>query len=407
MNNQWKKKVLLFFASQTISLLGSALVQYAIMWHITLTTQSGIMMTIAIICGFLPTFFISPFAGVWADRFNRKLLIILADSFIAIATLILAILFFMGYDPLWLLFLMSAVRALGSGVQSPAIGALLPQLVPTDKLTKVNATNSSLHATVTLVSPMLSGALLTLASIKIIFLIDVVTAAIAVFILVFLLQVPIHEKALAKQVSSYFSDMREGFLYTIRHDFIRTYCLFTIAFLLLVAPAAFLTPLQVTRTFGDDVWRLTAIEIAFSMGMMAGGALMASWGGFKNRLYSMTLSNLIIGICTIALGITPIFWTYLAVMGIFGVAMPIFNTPATVLIQEKVEGNYLGRVFGVISMITSTMMPLGMLVFGPIADYVRIEFLLIVTGILLFVLSVIMGSNKVLLEAGKPVLQTE
>lgn len=407
MHNQWKKKVLLFFASQTISLLGSALVQYAIMWHITLTTQSGIMMTIAIICGFLPTFFISPFAGVWADRFNRKLLIILADSFIAIATLILAILFFMGYDPLWLLFLMSAVRALGSGVQSPAIGALLPQLVPTDKLTKVNATNSSLHATVTLVSPMLSGALLTLASIKIIFLIDVVTAAIAVFILVFLLQVPIHEKALAKQVSSYFSDMREGFLYTIRHDFIRTYCLFTIAFLLLVAPAAFLTPLQVTRTFGDDVWRLTAIEIAFSMGMMAGGALMASWGGFKNRLYSMTLSNLIIGICTIALGITPIFWTYLAVMGIFGVAMPIFNTPATVLIQEKVEGNYLGRVFGVISMITSTMMPLGMLVFGPIADYVRIEFLLIVTGILLFVLSVIMGSNKVLLEAGKPVLQTE
>jgi len=407
MNNQWKKKVLLFFASQTISLLGSALVQYAIMWHITLTTQSGIMMTIAIICGFLPTFFISPFAGVWADRFNRKLLIILADSFIAIATLILAILFFMGYDPLWLLFVMSAVRALGSGVQSPAIGALLPQLVPTDKLTKVNATNSSLHATVTLVSPMLSGALLTLASIKIIFLIDVVTAAIAVFILVFLLQVPIHEKALAKQVSSYFSDMREGFLYTIRHDFIRTYCLFTIAFLLLVAPAAFLTPLQVTRTFGDDVWRLTAIEIAFSMGMMAGGALMASWGGFKNRLYSMTLSNLIIGICTIALGITPIFWTYLAVMGIFGVAMPIFNTPATVLIQEKVEGNYLGRVFGVISMITSTMMPLGMLVFGPIADYVRIEFLLIVTGILLFVLSVIMGSNKVLLEAGKPVLQTE
>lgn len=407
MHNQWKKKVLLFFASQTISLLGSALVQYAIMWHITLTTQSGIMMTIAIICGFLPTFFISPFAGVWADRFNRKLLIILADSFIAIATLILAILFFMGYDPLWLLFVMSAVRALGSGVQSPAIGALLPQLVPTDKLTKVNATNSSLHATVTLVSPMLSGALLTLASIKIIFLIDVVTAAIAVFILVFLLQVPIHEKALAKQVSSYFSDMREGFLYTIRHDFIRTYCLFTIAFLLLVAPAAFLTPLQVTRTFGDDVWRLTAIEIAFSMGMMAGGALMASWGGFKNRLYSMTLSNLIIGICTIALGITPIFWTYLAVMGIFGVAMPIFNTPATVLIQEKVEGNYLGRVFGVISMITSTMMPLGMLVFGPIADYVRIEFLLIVTGILLFVLSVIMGSNKVLLEAGKPVLQTE
>src|SRR5690554_4174095 len=91
MNTNWKKNIILFLTSQTISLFGTSLVQYAIMWHITLTTQSGVMMTIAIICGFLPTFFLSPFAGVWADRFNRKLLIILSDSMIALTTLVLAI----------------------------------------------------------------------------------------------------------------------------------------------------------------------------------------------------------------------------------------------------------------------------------------------------------------------------
>lgn len=94
----------LFLSSQTISLFGSMLVQYAITWYITLKTQSGAMMTISIICGFLPTFFFS-FAGVWADRYNRKLLIALSDSLIALSTLILAILFFMGFDSIWLLFL--------------------------------------------------------------------------------------------------------------------------------------------------------------------------------------------------------------------------------------------------------------------------------------------------------------
>jgi len=84
------------------------------------------MMTISIICGFLPTFFLSPFAGVWADRYNRKTLIILSDSMIAISTLILAILFSIGYEMLWLLFVMSAIRALGSAIQSPAIGLRSP-----------------------------------------------------------------------------------------------------------------------------------------------------------------------------------------------------------------------------------------------------------------------------------------
>ena len=83
----WKRNTILFLTSQTLSLFGTSLVQYAILWYITLNTQSGVMMTIYIICGFLPTFFLSPFAGVWADRYNRKLLIMLSDSMIALSTL--------------------------------------------------------------------------------------------------------------------------------------------------------------------------------------------------------------------------------------------------------------------------------------------------------------------------------
>ncbi|MCX8131562.1 MAG: MFS transporter [Clostridia bacterium] len=403
MNKSWKHNIILFLTSQTISLFGSMLVQYAITWYITLKTQSGVMMTIAIICGFLPTFFLSPFAGVWADRYNRKMLIILADCMIAIATLVLAVLFLMGYGEVWLLFVISTIRAFGTGIQTPAVGAFIPQLVPEDKLTQVNATSSTIQSMVMLLAPMLSGALLTLATIEIIFFIDVITAAVAVVTLFLFLKVPAHAKALEKQTLSYFADMREGFVYIKNHDYVKKFFIFCAFFFFLAAPVAFLTPLQVTRNFGDDVWRLTAIEIAFSIGMMAGGITMASWGGFKNKIHTMTLASLFIGGCTFAFGLIPVFWLYLIFMGLVGVTMPMFNTPATVLLQQKVEKDFLGRVFGVLGMISSSMMPLGMLVFGPLSDVIVIEWLLMGTGILMFIQGFFLIGNKALIEAGKPI----
>jgi DHA3 family macrolide efflux protein-like MFS transporter len=407
MNSNWKKNIILFLTSQTISLFGTSLVQYAIMWHITLTTQSGLMMTIAIVCGFLPTFFLSPFAGVWADRYNRKILIIWSDSFIATFTLILAILFMMGFDSIWLLIVISAIRALGTAVQTPAVGAILPQLVPEDKLTKVNATNGSILALVMLVSPMFSAALLTMASLEIIFFIDVFTAIIAIAILILYLRVPSHAKAQEKQDTSYFTDMRQGFTYIRNHEYVRKFFMYCTFFMVFAAPVAFLTPLQVTRSFGDDVWRLTAIEIAFSIGMMLGGVLIAAWGGFKNKTHTMTLAFLIMGTCTFALGVIPNFWVYLLFMSLVGVAMPMFNTPSAVLLQEKVSGDYLGRVFSVLGMISSVMMPLGMVIFGPLSDFVEIEWLLVLTGLLIFIQGFFLLNNKSLIEAGKPVVKPE
>ncbi len=401
MKNKWKKDIVLFIASQTISLLGSSLVQYAIMWHITLNTKSGVMMTIFIICGFLPTFFLSPFAGVWADRYNRKTIIILADLFIAVTTLLMALLFMLGYQSIVLLFVMSAFRAVGTGVQNPAVGAFIPQIVPEDKLTKVNGANGSIQAVITLVSPMVGGALLTMSTLEAIFLIDVFTAAAAVLTLLLFLKVPAHAKAQKPQESSYFKDLHEGIVYIWNHSYVKKYFIFCAVFFFMLAPIAFLTPLQVTRSFGSDVWRLTAVEVAFSIGMILGGVVIASWGGFSNRIYTMALASFVTGICTLALGVVPLFWIYLSIMGIVGTTIPLFNTPSTVLLQEKVEADFLGRVFGVLNMIASSMMPLGMLVFGPIADAVKIEWMLIGTGFVMFVQGFFLIGSKDLVEAGR------
>ena len=138
-----QKTHIVVYGNQIVSLFGSSLAQCVIFWHITLETQSGTIMTIAMIAGFLPTFFISPFAGVWADRFDRKKIIILSDALVAAATLVLFILFRLGLGSVWAIIAAMAVRGLGQGIQQPAVSAFLPQLVPQDKLMRVNSINSS------------------------------------------------------------------------------------------------------------------------------------------------------------------------------------------------------------------------------------------------------------------------
>ena len=410
---KWQRQTALFLGSQTISLFGSSLVQYAIFWYLTLETQSGVIMTLSTIFGFLPTFFISPFAGVWADRYNRKRLIVLSDGITALSTLVLVLLFLAGQRSIWILLATSAIRAIGAGIQMPAVGAILPQIVPEKELTRINGLNGSIQAVVMLVSPMISGALYQFAPMisgalyqfapmEGIFMIDIVTAALAIAIMVFLLKVPTHEKASQEQVSNYLQDMKLGFRYIQNHAFIkRLFLYFSLAFFM-AAPVSFLSPLQVARSFGEDVWRLTAIEIAFSIGMISGGLWIASWGGFKNRIHSIAFAIGAMGLCTFGMGVIPNFWIYLFLMGLVGLVIPLLNAPSMTLLQEKVEEDFLGRVFGVQSMVASSMMPLGMLIFGPLADRMAIEILMAVSGVFLMVVAFFAIRDRVLLEAGKP-----
>jgi len=137
----WRRDITLFLTGQTVSLFGSMLVQYAVMWYLTLTTKDGTVLALSTVFGFLPQAIISIFGGVWADRHNRKLLIIGADASIALATATLAILMFLGNRDLWLIYAALSVRSAGAGIQTPAVGALLPQIVPADRLLRINGIN--------------------------------------------------------------------------------------------------------------------------------------------------------------------------------------------------------------------------------------------------------------------------
>lgn len=398
----WKKRTFLFMTSQAISLFGSSLVSYAILWRITLDTKSGAMMTLYLLFGFFPTFFLSPFAGVWADRYDRKRLIMFSDGAIALVTLLLAVFFLTGIQSLWLLFVIPLFRALGSAVQTPAVNSFLPQLVPEDKLMKANGLFTSMNSAISLVSPMVSGALMSFAPLPVVLMIDVVTALAAIIVMLNL-KVPAQAKAGDVEDKKYWQNLAAGIRYIRHHEYLGRFFIFITFLYFLVTPVAILTPLQVTRSFGGDIWRLTAIEVVFSVGMLGGGLLIAAWGGFRNRMHMMAFATLIIGATTLLLGVVQNFWIYLFIMAIVGITLPLFNTPATVLLQEKVDSSYLGRVFGVMGMIASGVMPVAMLAFGPLADAVSIEWLLVVTGVMLAILALLLTRNKALLLAGEPV----
>jgi DHA3 family macrolide efflux protein-like MFS transporter len=119
-------------------------------------------------------------------------------------------------------------------------------------------------------------------------------------------------------------------------------------------------------------------------------------------MHSIAFAILMMGVCTVLLGVILNFWYYSLIMALFGMVIPLLSASTIVLLQEKVPEDYLGRVFGVETMIATAMMPLGMVLFGPLADLVRIEWLLLVSGLLLFIVTLVMFNDKQLLKSGEP-----
>lgn len=400
----WKRKTVLFLAGQNVSLFGTSLVQYIIIWYITLETGSGTMMMISTLCAVIPQIIIGLFAGVWADRFNRKSIIILADSTIALCTLVIALLFMFGIEDIWLLFLVMALRSLGSGLQTPAVSALIPQLVPQDKLMKVNGIHTSISSLIMLLSPAAGGAMLAAAPMYLGLFVDVITAMFGVG---FMLLIPV-KKIINDQskINTYFKDLSGGIKYVFSHGLIRRIIIFYAIFFFCVTPAAILTPLYIARVYGEEIWRLTANEMLFSGGTIIGGIIIAAWGGFKNRLFTIACGMTVLGVLNLLLGAGLVFWAYLIIIGAMGIIVPVVSSPTVVLLQERVESGIQGRVFGIYGIITSSAFPLGMLVFGPLADYFPIEYMLIATGAVITIMGAALLLNKKFLAMGKKQEQT-
>jgi len=386
------KRIILFLMSQNISIFGSSVVEFAIIWYITLETSSGLWLMMSTICSMVPQIVVSVWGGVWADRYNRKHLIMLADSFIATATLGLAIAFWSGFRHMGLLLAVSVVRSIGAGIQVPAVNAIYPQLVPKENLTKVQGINQTLISLLMLIAPAVGGVLLAKMDIAWAFMVDVVTAAFAVLIMGF-----IRVEKVQRQDSqeSVLTDLKQGIDYAFRQPLLRNIIICYAFSFFLITPASVLTPLLIERSFGGDVWRLTANEISWTIGTLIGGVFVSLHGDFKDKVSTIAKGLMAHGISFVFMGLATNFFFYLTAMGISGFFMPIVATSETVLIQEITQPDMMGRVFSIVHIISASSMPVAILIFGPLADVIAVETILSVSGVMLiFVAIAYQRSNK-------------
>lgn len=391
----WRRHVVLFIGGQTVTLFGSMLVQYTVFWYLAIAFQSGVTMTLAAVFGFLPQAIVSVFAGVWADRTNRKWLIVGADAAIALSTLALAVVMLAGHADVWVIFATLAIRSIGAGVQTPAVSALIPQITPASQLMRVNGILGSTQSALALLAPAIAGGIYAAAmagangsqlALLPVFAIDIVTAVIGIGLIV---TIPVAAVRAADATTGYFADLVDGVRYVASHAFVRwLLVLFAIIFVLTVAPSN-LMPLMLVRSFpaGEqgNVVNLAIVEMAFSVGMVVGGILVATIAVRANRIRLIVGSSLVFGVLSIALGLASSLPIVFGVMVLVGLAVPFFSTPSMTVLQETVEPERQGRVFGFVGIVMALAMPFGMIVFGPLADAVPVQAILVGSGITTFV----------------------
>lgn len=383
----WKSRTVLFLISQCVTLFGSTLVQMAIVWYVTLNTSSGVWVAAFSICSYLPQFLMSFIGGVWADRYSRKRLIIGADISIAAVTFIMMLAMpFIREEKFLLggLLVMSIIRSVGAGIQTPAVNAVIPQLVPESQLMRFNGINATMQSLVQFAAPAAAGLLLSLSTLQSTLIIDILTAVFGVGILSCVL---IPKQRSIEKSASVIKDMRMGIHFAFSDKLIRKLLIVYGLFTFLCVPAGFLAGLLVNRVYGNTYWYLTAVELIGFFGMIMGGLLMSLWRGFKSRINTLVFGLFIFGIMAVGMGLTKKFILYLILMALYGVALTIVQTSITTLIQENVKSLMQGRIFGLMGSMYSGFIPIGMVIFGPMADIIPLEWIIVCSGVLVMMIA--------------------
>ncbi len=382
--NSWKLKLACVWGGELVSVLTSSILQMGFVWHITLTTNSASMLSLASLAGFLPLALFGTFAGAIVDRLPLRTTLIGADLFIAAVSAVVAAVSLTGTLPVWVVMVALFVRAIGSAFHTPAFQALTPHLAPAEHLTRLAGVTQAVQSGGYILGTAVAAVIYPLWGLTAMIALDVVGALFAtVAVLAARLDVggaaqgaPAGEKdlGLAAQASALAAETADGYrvLRGYRGLFALLWCGFV--FTLVFSPISALFPLMTLDHFGGTTGDAAAAEIVFSVGMIVGSALLAAWGGFRNRALTVCFATALYGFATLVAGCAgpsaggmQLFFVMSFLMGL---SSPFYSGPQTALVQEKVPPEYLGRVFGLYGAIMSWAMPLGLAFSSLFADAV-------------------------------------
>lgn len=383
-SDHWKPRFFTIWSGQALSLFGSQIVQFALVWWLTKSTGSATILAFASIAALIPHVAIGPFAGALVDRWDRRKVMIFADSAIALAALGLALLFGLNAIKVWHIYVILFIRSAAGSFHWTAMFASTAMMVPDENLSRIAGLNSALQGAASFVSPLAGALLLSMLSMPAIIAIDVATAALGIVPLLFISipQLVTEENKARVSPTTLLREIGEGIQYVRSQTGLLLIILIAIFLNFFAFPAFSLLPLYVTEYFGRDAIDFGILQSVSGLGMIGGGLLLAAWKAPKRRIATALLGIILQGAGMVMMGFTPVsmFWLAVASLLIISLIGPISNGLLTATFQSIIPHEKQGRVWSLISSGAQLMSPLGLMLAGPVADAFGVNVWFILAG---------------------------
>ncbi|WP_308637379.1 MFS transporter [Paenibacillus silvisoli] len=401
--SNWKRQFFTIWAGQAVSIITSAVLQMALIWYLTAKTGSAMVLSMATLAGFLPQALGGPLIGVWVDRMHRKYVMMLADGLVAAAAAVLAVIAFYVELPVWVILLALFIRSIGSAFHSTALNATTPLIVPGEQLAKCAGYSQSVQSVSYIVSPAAAALLYSIWDLNAVIALDVLGAAVACCA-VAMVRIPRPAAQAPGAKSGFTAELKEGYKALNEHKGLVALLWIGGLFIFAFMPINALFPLMTMGYFGGTLKEASAAEIVFAVGMLLGGLWLGKWGGFKNRAWTIVAALLTMGAALLLAGLLPAngFIAFMACCAVMGLSGPFYNGVQVALFQERIQPEYLGRVFGLYGSVMALAMPLGLVAGGAFADQIGVNRWFMLSGLMIMgiaVLSLLLPSIRTLDEA--------
>jgi len=404
MTPTWKRTFAVIWSGQFISLLTSSAVNFAIIIWLSLETGSAEVLAFAAIATFLPQTLIGPFAGVYIDRWDRKRTMMAADGFIAVCTFILSLLFYLGYTEVMFVYILLALRSVGSAFHMPAMQASVPLLAPESELLRIGGVNQMIQSVSSIGGPALGAFAIGLMDIGYVLLLDIFGAVVAIASLL-LIRIPNPNRTLTDKqtgIRKVLRDLKLGVQAVTSNRGISWLFGFSILATFCIMPVAVLFPLLTLQHFEGGKFEMSIIEVVWGIGMLVGGGVLGIFKPTLNKVIIINNMHLLLGISLAASGVLPasgfILFVGLTILG--GIAASIYNASFTTVLQEQIDPAMLGRVFSMYFSIALLPSMIGLLSTGFLADTIGISLTFVILGSLIGLIGVASFFVPVLMRLG-------
>ena len=385
----WLAIIAVIWAGQAVSMITSYAAGYAIVWHVTETTGSALVLAAMSICAYLPTGLLSPLGGVLADKHNRKIIMIAADLSVGIVSLGLGVVILLGHVSLPLLVVLVVARSVGQAFHSPAMMATMPLLVPTKHLMRINTLDQLLMSIAAIGSPAFGIFLYTAVGFHSVMFLDFAGAVVAVLGLA-LAKIPtVIDEAAANQ--RIIANLRDGWRAMRANRGLVLLVVFVTVGMIIFSPMSAVFPLMTYEHFGGDGYMASLVEATWGIGMIVGSGIIMVWGGGRRKTLLIAVAMVLCGAVTTACGLLPpsMFWAFAVLCALMAIPCCWFNAPLLTIVQTHVPDEKLGRAMGLITAASGLASPIGIALGGLLAEGIGVAPFFVVDGVLCVALGII------------------